>query len=83
MEKVWDILETSHPVLQEENVSLATQLAYEKWLEMDHYAHLAMLVSMQADLMGQFESCQIAMEIWQTLKITFGQTLRQSFMLYN
>ena len=57
MEKVWDVLETSHSVPQGENVSLATQRAYDKWLERDRYAHLAMLVSMRVDLMGQFESC--------------------------
>lgn len=74
MEKVWDILETSHPMMQGENVSLAAQQAYDEWLERDRYARLAMLVSMRADLMGQFESCHTAMKMWQNLKITFGQT---------
>ena len=74
MEKVWDILKTSHPMPQGENISLPTQRAYDKCLERDRYAHLAMLVSIRADLVGQFEFCQIAMEMWQKLKITFGQT---------
>ena len=65
-------METLYPVPQGENASLATQGVYNKWLERDCYARLAILVSMQADLMGQFEFFQTTMEMWQKLKITFG-----------
>nr|CAD1818748.1 unnamed protein product [Ananas comosus var. bracteatus] len=47
---------------------------YNKWIKEDRTARYTMLSAMQDDLIGQFEIFETAKDMWDNLKITFGQT---------
>nr|CAD1829389.1 unnamed protein product [Ananas comosus var. bracteatus] len=47
---------------------------YNKWVKEDRTARYILLCAMQDDLIGQFEIFETAKDMWDNLKITFGQT---------
>ena len=49
-------------------------LAYQDWSKKDRRASFTMLYCMHDDLIGEFEACCMAKDMWDKLKIHFGQT---------
>ncbi|KAG6534420.1 hypothetical protein ZIOFF_008306 [Zingiber officinale] len=50
------------------------QETYNSWFNKDHSTHIILLSSMQDDLIGDFEKCKTAKDMWDNLKIAFGGT---------
>ena len=48
--------------------------AYQDWSNKDRMAHFTMLYFMHDDLVGEFELCPMTKDMWEQLKICFGQT---------
>ena len=48
--------------------------AYQTWIKRDRSARYTFLSCMHDDLLGEFESCPTAKDMWDCLKIRFGQT---------
>ena len=49
--------------------------ANESWLKKDRFARFTLLSSMSNDLIGEFEECQTAHDIWEALKLRYGGIL--------
>lgn len=47
---------------------------HDEWVRKDRSARFTMLFCMHNDLIGEFETCLTAKDMWDKLKITFGQT---------
>ena len=48
--------------------------AYQDWSNKDRKACFTMLYCMHDDLIGEFEACPTAKDMWERLKVRFGQT---------
>jgi len=48
--------------------------AYQTWFKRDQFARYTLLSCMHDDLLGEFEDCPTAKDMWNHLKILFGQT---------
>jgi transposase InsO family protein len=48
--------------------------AYESWLKKDRSARFTLLSSMSNDLIGEFEECKTAHDMWEALKLRYGGT---------
>ena len=48
--------------------------AYQTWLKRDRSARYTLLSCMHDDLLGEFEGCPTAKDMWHRLKIRFSQT---------
>lgn len=48
--------------------------AYQEWSQKDRSARYTMLYCMHNDLIGEFENCLTAKDMWDNLKVKFGQT---------
>ena len=53
--------------------------AYQDWSNKDHATCYTMLYCMHDDLIGEFEECPIAKDMWDQLRVRFGQTLVTTF----
>jgi hypothetical protein len=48
--------------------------AYESWLKKDCSVCFTLLSSMSNDLIGEFEECETAHDMWKALKLKYGGT---------
>jgi len=51
-----------------------TLKAYKTWFKRDRSARYTLLSCMHDDLLGEFEGCPTAKDMWDRIKIRFGQT---------
>nr|CAD1825953.1 unnamed protein product [Ananas comosus var. bracteatus] len=71
---VLETLYVKRVLLAEGTASKHEKEIYNKWIKEDRTARYTMLSAMQDDLIGQFEIFETAKDMWDNLKITFGQT---------
>ncbi|KAH9618858.1 hypothetical protein KSS87_009464, partial [Heliosperma pusillum] len=66
--------EPTDPIGKDDDEYFENLELHNVWFRKDRSARFTMLFCMHNDLIGEFETCPTAKDMWDKLKVTFGQT---------